>query len=238
MEIEMTQHPRWVAEFLRRIEPFEQKITCHPYFEQMAAGTLSIKRFRGGLLNFYPMIENFPKYMELIATKLEAEKNDSGEKTRDWLLDNISVERQHAEWWKNWAVAFGVPSSRLRGEVSPPAEMDAINIYLWRICTHGSFVEAIAAVNFAIEGPTGAWTRKVCRSLTKYENIPGVTINSKTTQWVREHAAYDDRHPGEALEIIKWFASTANDRQKATRSAIRSMEYYSLALDACYEIFE
>lgn len=165
IEIEVTEHPRWVAESLRRIAPFEQKITSHPYFEEMAAGILSLKRFQSGLINFYPLIASFPKYMELTLTKLQEEKSDAAKKSRQWFLDNISIERRHAEWWKDWAEGFGVPRSRLEDEVFSLPEIEALNNYLWHICTDASIVEAVAAVNFAVEGPTGVWARNVRRGL-------------------------------------------------------------------------
>lgn len=48
------------------------------------------------------------------------------------------------------------------------------------------------------------------------------------------HAHYDDLHPTEALELIKCQATTPELQQRVRHAARRSLEYLSLALDACY----
>ncbi len=237
MGVRVTETTEWVDEFMARIAPYERRIVQHQYFQEMASGALSMKRFHGGLINFYPLIKSFPTYMALTLSKLSSADTAFGMKTRQWLLGNIRVERRHAEWWKDWAAGFGVPRDLLEGEICPPPEMDAINNFLWRTCTRGSFVEAISAANFAIEGPTGQWTKYVQEGMTKYKTVKGVKVNDKTMKWIRTHANYDDQHPQEAFDIIKCSIDTADDRKKAEKAVIRSMEYYALALDACYELF-
>jgi pyrroloquinoline quinone (PQQ) biosynthesis protein C len=49
------------------------------------------------------------------------------------------------------------------------------------------------------------------------------------------HANYDDKHPYEAMEIIKLCAVTAEEQAKAWTAAKRGLEYYILALNDCYE---
>lgn len=235
--IKPTPHPAWVEDFLESIKPYEQRIINSKIFDDMHAGKLTLKRFQGGLINFYPLIESFPKYMALNLAKVPAGDSRWSKKTRYWLITNINQERIHTAWWKQWAVGFGVSRDVFDDEIYPPAEMDAISNYLWRICTHGSLAEGICASNFGIEGPTGIWTKKVCDSLTKYRHVDGVEVTESTLEWIVGHADYDDKHPVEALEIIKAYATSREDRQKVTQAAKRSMEYYALALDACYELF-
>jgi hypothetical protein len=45
------------------------------------------------------------------------------------------------------------------------------------------------------------------------------------------HAEYDDKHPTEALEVVKIFASDERAMSRAAAAAVRSLEYYKLALD-------
>jgi pyrroloquinoline quinone (PQQ) biosynthesis protein C len=230
-------HPEWVNEFIQSIEPYKAKVVNSRIFKEMSRGTLDSKRFRGGLINFYPLIENFPLYMALNLAKVPAGDSPWNKKTRYWLITNINQERLHTVWWKQWAVGFGVPKEALDKEIRPPLEMDAINNYLWRVCTHGSLSEGISAANYAIEGATGEWTKKVKEDLKKYERVKGAEVNKRTLRWVTAHASYDDRHPDEALEVIKAYATTNEEREKVRQAAQRSLEYYALALDACYEIF-
>jgi len=204
----------------------------------MYSGDLTAKRFQGGLINFYPLIESFPLYMALNLTKVPAGESSRNTKARYWLSRNINQERIHTTWWKQWAAGFGVSKKVLERPIAPPAEMDAINNYLWRICSHGSLSEAMSAVNFAIEGATGKWTSKANDSLHKYYSKQGYQINEKTLEWVSAHASYDDKHPEQALEIIKAYATNSEEQAKVRDAAKRSLEYYALALDACYDIFK
>lgn len=237
MMIKNTPHPKWIDELLDFIEPHKNRVIGCELFKDMGKGKLSLKRFQGGLINFYPLIESFPKYMALNLAKVPAGDSRWNKKTRYWLTVNINQERVHTEWWKHWAAGFGVRTAALDKEIHPPPEMDAINNYLWRICTHGSLAEGMGASNFAVEGATGEWTKNVQGGLEKYQNVPGIKIKRKTFEWVAAHASYDDRHPYEALEIIKAYATTREEQEKVKQATKRALEYYAIALEACYEIF-
>lgn len=227
----------WLLSLRERLQPFVRSIVDSRLFREMAEGTLSMKRFRGALLYFYPLVENFPKYMGVTLTKVPEGDSPRNNLAREWLLENMNVERRHAHWYRQWAVSFGVSGRTLNRPVVPPPEMDAINNYLWRVTSHGSLAEALAAVNFGVEGPTGIWSKEVERNARAYAGKPGVSFGKETLFWLKAHAAYDDRHPEEALELIKLFAMTKAERRKVMSAAKRSMEYYALAAEACYEIF-
>jgi pyrroloquinoline quinone (PQQ) biosynthesis protein C len=235
--IRPTPHPQWINELLDEIEPYRRKIVNSKIFKDMGSGSLTMKRFRGGLINFYPLIESFPKYMALNLAKVPAGDSRWSRKARYWLITNINQERLHTGWWKQWAIGFGVSPHAFKEETYPPPEMDAINNYLWRVCTHGSLAEGMSAANFAIEGATGEWTKTVNGNLKTYCGAEGVEINEKTLEWVTAHASYDDKHPDEALEIIKAYATTRGEQARVKQATKRALEYYLIALDACYEIF-
>lgn len=235
MKIPITPHQEWMSELLDYLKLYENKVVNHRYFQDMANGTLSIERFHRGLIYFYPLIEAFPKYMALNLAKVPAADSGWNSKTRSWLITNMNVERVHTVWWRQWAEGFGVSKDVLDEEIHPPAEMDAINNYLWRICTHGSLAEGVSATNYAVEGPTGQWTISVKEGLRKYQSVEGLNVNKKTVEWVAGHADYDDRHPYEALEIIKAYATTQEEQNRVKQAAKRAMEYYAMALDDCYD---
>src|SRR5205085_6852933 len=132
--------------------------------------------------------------------------------TRSWLRSNIHQEKRHAKWWIDFAQGFAVDAKLFMNGVRAPAEMDAINNYLWRVSTQDSLVEGVAATNYAIEGPTGEWTKNVKEGFEFYRDKPGVSINERTLAWINAHAAYDDTHPREALEIIKAYATTRSEQ--------------------------
>lgn len=236
MTIETTPHPPWIEEFLGIMSPSIDRIVSGSYFGRMAAGTLSMKKFRAGLINFYPLVEDFPAYMGHIIEKVPRGKNARNDMARDWLMDNINTERRHTRWYRNWAVDFGAPEEAFETAIVPPPEIDAINNFLWRTVSHGTLAESVAAVNFGIEGPTGEWTKSVKRNIRAYEGQNGVTFGKETLFWIKAHAAYDDKHTPESLELIKAFATTDDERKKVIQAAQRSLEYYAMAAEACYEM--
>jgi pyrroloquinoline quinone (PQQ) biosynthesis protein C len=236
--IKLSPHNDWVDEFLNIINPYKDKVVNSRIFEHINSRQLSENQFHGAIVNFYPLIESFPKYMALSLTKVPAGNSKWSRKTRYWLITNMNQERLHTEWWKQMARSFGVSSVTLQNEIYPPPEMDAINNYLWRICTYGSLAEGISAANFAIEGATGEWTKKTQSGFEKYRNMKGYEVDDKGLEWVNAHASYDDKHPLEALEIIKAYATTKEEQQKVIQAAKRSLEYYALALESCYQMFK
>lgn len=161
--METSPHPDWIRSLLAFLKPYEDRVIKHDVFRALGQGTLPIHQLRMGLINFYPLIESFPQYMALSLAKVPAGLSDWPKATRTWLIKNINQERLHSDWWKNFASGFGVDTSAFAGVVLPPPKMDAINHYLWRICAHGSLAEGVSASNYAIEGPTGAWTKTSCR---------------------------------------------------------------------------
>lgn len=239
IEIPTTQ-PEWIAELFEYIKEDQERVVNSRIFQAIDDGTLTLKQFRGGLINFYPLIESFPQFMALSLAKVPAGNSGWNQKTRYWLITNINTERTHTAWWRRWATGkpFEVPEHVFSEEIIPPPEMDAINNYLWRVCTHGSLAEGISASNFAVEGPTGVWTRKVKEGIKQHYVTEDIESGRRTLEWVAAHAHYDDKHPDEALEIIKAYATTRAEQEKVKQAAKRALEYYALALDACYRLFK
>jgi pyrroloquinoline quinone (PQQ) biosynthesis protein C len=233
LQIARTPHPRWLAGILDDTRPAWNRVVEHEYFEAMASGRLTRAQFHDGLVYSYPLIETFPRYMALTLTKVPPGDGGWAGIARRWLLKNMNVERVHAELWRQWAAGFGVEPMKFDAQIHPPAAIDAINNYLWRVCSHGTLVEAMAATNYAIEGATGEWTRHVVRGLRLYEGRPGYRVDRRSVAWVKAHADYDDAHPWEALEIIKAFVKTEEQEQAVKRAIARSLEYYALSLDSC-----
>src|ERR1700680_4034350 len=139
--IEITPHPHWVEDLLDHLKPYQYRLVTSDFFKAVADGRLTKKLSQGTTINFYPMVESFPQYLALNLAKVPAGNSEWNQKTRDWLITNISQERLHVTWWRNMARGFGVSAEVLDGQIQPPPEVDAINNYLWRVCTHGSLAE-------------------------------------------------------------------------------------------------
>lgn len=224
---QFTPDPPWVVEMDRALAPYRQRIWQSRLVQETASGQLSLQQVQGWSIQFYPFIEAFPQFM---ATYL-AKAPDA--MSRMFLIDNLKVEKRHAEQWVDMASGFGVSFDEL---MTTPviAPVETLTHWLWSITSRGSFVESVSATNYAIEGVTQGIAKTMVQGFVKYHGKPGVSLNKKAYSWMEAHAHYDDLHPTEALEIIKCQATTSELQRRVRHAAQRSLEYLSLALEACY----
>jgi len=147
--LELTDHSPWAQTFWDDLVPLKNQVVEHPVFVEMGAGTLSLPRFRSALLNFYPLVENFPKYMGLNLAKTQPGRYPGHEESKNWLISNIKVEQRHAYWYQDWAMGFGITLEELEF-VTPPPAMDAVNHYLWHMGRQASLEEAESLIDEGI----------------------------------------------------------------------------------------
>ena len=224
---QFTPDPPWVLNMDHALAPYRQRVWQSRLVEETASGQLSLQQVQGWSIQFYPFIEAFPQFM---ATYL-AKAPDA--MSRAFLIDNLKVEKRHAEQWIDMASGFGVSLDEL---MNTPviAPVETLTHWLWSITSRGSFVESVSATNYAIEGVTQGIAKTMVKGFVKYHGMQGVLLNKKAYSWMEAHAHYDDLHPTEALEIMKCQATTPELQRRVTHAAQRSLEYLSLALEACY----
>jgi pyrroloquinoline quinone (PQQ) biosynthesis protein C len=189
---------------------------------------MSVDQMRGWILQLYPFIHDFPKFLAEGLIKVEDEFS------RTFLIENIRIEKAHAEHWLWMGEGFGLGRQQMLdlAEGREPAlrDVQSLTDWVWRVNAKGTLAEAVAATSFAIEGVAGALARKIADGFESYRGQPGVDMNPKTYKWIREHAHYDDEHPKFALEIIKRYALTEHMQRQVMLSAKRSLELLDLAL--------
>jgi pyrroloquinoline quinone (PQQ) biosynthesis protein C len=223
-----TPHPQWVLDMEKRIEPYRKAVWESKLVIGASSGTLSVKQMRTWIIQLYPFIEAFPKYIALNITKAKDQFSTG------ILIDNVRVEKRHAQQWLSMSECFGIDLKEITS-VQPMPKVDALSHWLWSINTQGTLAEAVSANTYAIEGVTSGIARLTVKGFPCYDGIDGIRLDKKAYWWMDAHAAYDDEHPIEALEIIKRYATTRDLQQKVGCAATRSLEYLLLALDACYE---
>jgi pyrroloquinoline quinone (PQQ) biosynthesis protein C len=183
---------------------------------------------RDWFLQLYPFIHTFPKFLAEALIKVEDEYS------RSFLIDNIRVEKAHAEHWLWMGEGFGIPRQEMiaiaEGDRPILRDVQSLTDWIWYINAKGSLAEAVAATSFAIEGATGDLTRTLLRGFEAYGSREGVNMNPRTTKWFRNHAKYDDDHPRIALEIVTRNAQTDRARMKVMTAARRSLQLLNLAL--------
>ena len=231
----VSPHPEWIDALRQFIRPQWDALLNGDFAESAAATRLTVDELRGWMLQLYPFIHAFPKFLAEALIKVEDDYS------RMFLIDNIRVEKQHAEFWVWMGQGFGVTRREMmeRAEGDKPIlrDVQSLTDWLWYINTKGSLAEAVAATSFAIEGVTGDLTRKTLPGFEAYGKFPGVDMNSKPTRWMRTHAKYDDDHPQIALEIIKRYATTERLQQKVMLAARRSLLLLDLAFNTSYRAY-
>ena len=130
---------------------------------------------RGWFLQLYPFIHAFPKFLAEALIKVEDEYS------RSFLIDNIRVEKAHAEHWLWMGEGFGIPPLRVmalaEGERPLLRDVQSLTDWIWYINSKGLLAEAVAATSFAIEGATGDLTRGLFEGFEAYGSREGVRIN-------------------------------------------------------------
>lgn len=224
----ISSHPMWVASLYEFVAPYWDSLVNGPWTENVAATKLSLPQMRGWILQLYPFIHDFPKFLAEGLIKVEDDFS------RTFLIENIRIEKAHAEHWLWMGEGFGLDRQQMldlaEGKTPVLRDVQSLTDWVWRVNATGSLAEAVAATSFAIEGVAGALARKVAAGFEAYRGQPGVDMNPKTYKWIREHAHYDDEHPKFALEIVKRYAVSERSQRQVMFAAKRSLELLNLAL--------
>ena len=218
----------WIDTLKLYVQPDWNELVAGEWAANLIQGTWSTDAIRGWCLQLYPFVHAFPKFLAEALIKVEDEYS------RSFLIDNIRVEKAHAEHWLWMGEGFGIPRSEMmamaEGERPLLRDVQSLSDWIWFINAKGSLAEAVAATSFAIEGATGDLTRGLINAFEAYGSREGVTMNPRTTKWFRNHAKYDDDDPRIALQIVARYAQTERARMKVMAAARRSLQLLNLAL--------
>ena len=232
---EFSPHPQWIDSLHGYVKPYWDELLQGEWAEGVASTRLSISEMRGWILQIYPFIHAFPKFLAEALIKVEDDES------RSFLIDNIRVEKAHAEHWIWMGKGFGLEKEDMlalaEGNRPVLRDVQSLTDWLWYINTKGTMAEAVAATSFAIEGIAGDIARKVTAGFEAYRDQPGVEMGPKTYKWFREHAHYDDLHPKIALEIVKRYATTEKMQTRVMLAAKRSIQLLHNALLTGYQAY-
>jgi pyrroloquinoline quinone (PQQ) biosynthesis protein C len=197
---ELASYPQWAQGMVADCAETKQRVLDHDIWKMMTDMQLDRESTRNFMMGLWPFIERFPSFMALNLLKTRYGRSPGDDKARRWLVRNIRVEQNHAEYWLNWAEGAGVPRDDLLFGV-PPHGTDGLTRWCEDISANGSLAAGMVATNYAIEGVTGEWAELIYDS-TKYRESFDPSIRAGSLRWLHLHAAYDDVHPWEALDIV------------------------------------
>lgn len=229
---EIEKYPQWLQDVVGETNEAAQAVGHHEAWYQFSDGTIPESKHHALLIGFWPLIERFPQFLALNLLKCSYGNNSILNSTRHWLIKNLRTEQRHAEWYRDWASSAGIPLESLYLGARPAAAT-AITDWCWHICESGDLAEGMAATNFAIEGATGEWSKMVAASKA-YVLLFEESARKKAMKWIHAHAAYDDKHPVEALDHIHALLGENPSPSRITnvkRAIQKSYDLYLLALD-------
>jgi len=222
-----SKHP-WIDTLKKYLQPDWDAVATGEWVTNVNQGIWSADAIRGCILQLYPFIHAFPKFLAEALIKVEDEYS------RSFLIDNIRVEKAHAEHWIWMGEGFGLHRRDMialaDGERAIMRDVQSLSDWIWYINAKGSLAEAVAATSFAIEGVTGDLSRAVLKGFEAYGSRDGVRMSPRTSRWFRNHAKYDDEHPRIALEVVARYAVTDRAQMKVMAAARRSLQLLNLAL--------
>ncbi len=233
---ELGSYPQWAQDMVADCEQAKQEVIGHELWARMSEARLDAASTRNFMVGVWPVIERFPAYMAHNLLKTRYGRSAGDNLARRWLVRNIRVEQNHAEYWLNWAEGAGVTQEEVTTG-RPPSGSQALAAWCEEVSRGGDLAAGIAATNYAVEGATGEWSQRIYASEAYTQSLPEPG-RGKSLRWLRLHAAYDDTHPWEALEIVCTLAGMAPgaDRVRQLGECVRrSYTSMRITLDHCIE---
>lgn len=233
---ELSSYPAWTQAMVQECDAVKRTVTDHPLWDLMGNGGASAANTLTFMVGIWPVIERFPGYMARSLLKTRYGRSAGDNLARSWLVRNIRVEQNHAQYWVDWAEGAGVPRDRLFNGSLPAGTQDLAN-WCEDISTQGSLAASLAAVNYAVEGATGEWAQILYEN-EHYATLFPENIRRASLRWLKLHAAYDDAHPWEALEIVCTLLGNAPSAQEVAHVAEcikRSYTCMRVLADRCLE---
>ncbi|MEI7037946.1 TenA family transcriptional regulator [Fulvimonas yonginensis] len=220
---ELASYPQWAQGMVDACEATRQSVIRHELWDLMREVRLGREGTRNFMVGIWPVIERFPAYMARNLLKTQYGRSPGDDMARRWLVRNIRVEQNHAEYWLNWAEGAGVAREEvLHGE--RPAGSQDLAEWCEDVSRNDTLAAGIIATNYAVEGATGEWSQLLYGSEDYARSLPAGR-RAQTLRWLQLHAAYDDTHPWEALEIVctlKGMAPAADEVDHLTECVKRS----------------
>lgn len=233
----LSSYPQWAQDMVEECEATKRRVIDHELWSIMREGQLPATATRDFMVGVWPVIERFPGYMAHNLLKTQYGRSVGENMARRWLVRNIRVEQNHADYWLNWAEGAGVSRDEvLHGQA--PHGTEALAEWCEQVSSKASLAAGIIATNYAVEGATGDWSQLVYESKTYAESFPE-THRIQSLRWLQLHAAYDDTHPWEALEIVCTLMGTAPTSAEVAflgECVRRSYMSMSITLDRCLDL--
>lgn len=233
---DLRSYPTWAQELIESCEPAKREVLDHPIWAMMREGTLAEEPMRRFILSAWQVIEQFPQYMAMNLLKARYGRSRGENMARRWLVRNIRVEQNHADYWLDWSDAIGIPRAQVLSDKVDP-EAGILSHWCWHVSASDTLAAGMLATNFAVEGITGEWALLVTQD-DIYAYGFDARVRAKAMRWLKLHAEYDDTHPWEALEIVSTLIGLQPSQEtldRLRRCVLNTYVYKRMALEYCMQ---
>ncbi|WP_454063786.1 TenA family transcriptional regulator [Candidatus Nitrospira salsa] len=230
--INSCRYPQWIQDIVVETEHGAQAVAKHEAWFRFSDGTIPQIQHQALLVGFWPLIERFPQFLALNLLKCSYGEQPGLNTARGWLINNLRIEQRHVEMYEDWAQCAGIPRKQLFNAQRSKAAI-AVTDWCWHVCQDDGLAEAMAATSYAIEGVTAEWTKMVWES-PSYKLFFAEGQRKKAMKWIQAHAAYDETHPVDALDLIYNLLGDTPDESRVQRvkhAIQKSYDLYLLGLD-------
>ena len=234
---DLCSYPLWAQEIMESCEPAKRAVLEHPIWAMMREGSLSDAAMQRFILSAWPVIEQFPQYMAMNLLKARYGRSRGENMARRWLVRNIRVEQNHADYWLDWSDAVGAPREVVLGDNAAAPEAGILSHWCWQVSASDTLAAGMLATNYAVEGITGEWALLVTQD-DIYAYGFEARIRAKAMRWLKLHAEYDDTHPWEALEIVSTLVGphpSPETTDHLRRCVLNTYVYKRIALEHCMQ---
>ena len=101
-------YPQWAQQLIEECRESKRRVVEHELYERLRDGRLKPSTIRQYLIGGWPVVEQFSLYMAHNLTKTSYGRHPGEDMARRWLMRNIRVELNHADYWVHWCHAHGV----------------------------------------------------------------------------------------------------------------------------------
>ena len=106
--MEASSYPAWAQQLIKDCSYAKARVVEHELYQRMRDASLSPRIMRQYLIGGWPVVEQFAIYMANNLAKTRFARHPGEDMARRWLMRNIRVELNHADYWVNWSEAHGV----------------------------------------------------------------------------------------------------------------------------------
>ena len=214
-----------MQDFITRLDSAiaEYSLLKHPFYQAWSAGTLNNETLQTYAGQYYQFEKRFPQFLSALHSKTESMAH------RQQILLNLMEEEQgevnHPELWLRFADSLGAPREESKNAASFP-ETNALIETLREATNTEDTLSGIAAL-YGYESQIPEISRTKIEGLTAHY---GVTSDTGLS-FFRVHEKADEIHRQAELDIMSELVRSAEDEERAIRSAQKVAKAFYQMLD-------